>query len=106
MKLAITNVPPAHAERIARALVEARLAACVQLLPVRSLYRWKGQVCDEPEVTLLMKVSDDGVDPLRVALLALHPYELPEFIVIAVETAGSLEPYLAWVNEGSAGAES
>lgn len=100
MKLAVTNVPPEHADRIARALVEARVVACVNLLPCRSLYRWKDKVCDESEVTILMKVSDDGIERLRTVLLGLHPYELPEFIVLPVETAGSLGAYLDWVDDG------
>ena len=101
MKLAWTNVSPDHADRMARALVGERLVACVNVLPIRSVYRWKGEVCEEPEATLLMKVSDEGVDRLREAVLRLHPYELPEFIVVGVESAGSLPAYLAWVDEGS-----
>ena len=97
MKLALSNVPPDHADRIARTLVEEGLVACVNLLPIRSVYRWKDAVCEEPEVTLWMKVPDHGVDSLRTRLLALHPYELPEFIVLPVESEGSLPAYLAWV---------
>lgn len=97
MKLALTNAPPDRAGEIARVLVEEGLVACVNLTGVRSLYRWKGAVCDEPEVTLLMKVRDEGVDRLRARVLELHPYELPEFIVVAVEAAGSLPAYLGWV---------
>jgi len=98
MKLAVSNVPPDHADRIARTLVEEGLVACVNLLPIRSVYRWKEAVCEEPEVTLWMKVPDDGVDSLRTRLLSLHPYELPEFIVLPVESEGSLPAYLAWVD--------
>jgi periplasmic divalent cation tolerance protein len=98
MKLAVSNVPSDHADRIARTLVEEGLVACVNLLPIRSVYRWKTAVCEEPEVTLWMKVPDHGVDSLRTRLLALHPYELPEFIVLPVGSEGSLPAYLAWVD--------
>jgi periplasmic divalent cation tolerance protein len=98
MKLAVSNVPLDHADRIARTLVEEGLVACVNLLPIRSVYRWKDAICEEPEVTLWMKVPDDGVDSLRMRLVSLHPYELPEFIVLAVESDGSLPAYLAWVD--------
>lgn len=103
MKLAMTNVPPDHAEAMARRLVEAGHAACVNLFPIRSVYRWKGALCEEAEVTLLMKVADAGVDRLREAVLGLHPYELPEFVVLGVETGGSLASYLGWVDQNSAG---
>lgn len=74
------------------------MVACVNLVPIRSVYRWKESVCEEPEVTLWMKVPDHGVDSLRTRLLALHPYELPEFIVLPVDSEGSLPAYLAWVD--------
>ena len=98
MKLVLTNVPPDRAEAIARALVEEGLVACANLLPVRSVYRWKGAVCDEPECTLLLKAPSHAIGPLRERLLALHPYELPEFVVIDVDAASSLPAYVAWVD--------
>lgn len=103
MKLALTNVPPDRADGMARILVGEGLAACVNLIPLRSVYRWKGEVCEEGEVALLMKVGDAGVDRLRERVVELHPYELPEFIVLPVETAGSLQAYLGWVEAGTRG---
>lgn len=97
MKIAISNAPPDRADEIARALVSGGYAACVNLGPVRSVYRWKGEVCEEPEVTLWIKVSDAGVEALRERLLELHPYQLPEFVVVPVEAEGSLGAYQAWV---------
>lgn len=97
MKLALTNVPPVVAESLARTLVEEGCAACVNATPIRSTYRWKGEICVEDEVTLVMKVADAGGERLRQRLLALHPYELPEFIVLDVESAGSLPAYVQWV---------
>src|SRR5262245_35605965 len=70
---------PRDAERIARALVEERLAACVNVVPgVVSVYRWKGVVERENELLLVIKTLADRVDALKARLLELHPYELPE----------------------------
>jgi periplasmic divalent cation tolerance protein len=86
----------ADAERIARALVEERLAACVNMISaVRSIYRWKGAVEDEQEILLLMKTTTDTVERLRVRLHELHPYELPEFVVLQVDRLSAA--YGAWI---------
>lgn len=88
----------ATADAIARALVDERLAACVQVLPgLRSTYRWQGAVEQADEVLLVAKTSADRFDALAARVRALHPYELPE--LVAVEAAGGLAPYLAWVTE-------
>lgn len=100
LKIALANVPPDRADSIARALVAEGLVACVNILPVRSIYRWKGTVCDEPESTLVLKAPSDAMDRLRVRLLELHPYELPEFVVLELDEAASLAPYVAWVDSG------
>lgn len=85
-----------HAERIARTLVEERLAACVNLLPgLRSIYRWQGMVESADETLLLIKTAADRFDALQARLRALHPYELPE--IVAVEIAAGLPPYLDWI---------
>jgi periplasmic divalent cation tolerance protein len=86
------------AERIARALVERRLAACVNVVPgLTSVYRWKGGVQAEPERLLLIKTRAQRFEALRQALVELHPYELPE--VVAVPLEGGHAPYLAWLDE-------
>jgi periplasmic divalent cation tolerance protein len=86
------------AERIARALVERRLAACVNVVPgLTSVYRWKGEVQAEPERLLLIKTRVQRFEALRQALVELHPYELPE--VLAVPLEGGHAPYLAWLDE-------
>ena len=86
----------ASAERLAEALVAERLAACVQLLPgLRSVYRWQGAVESSDEVLLLIKTTRDRLDALAARVRSLHPYELPE--LLAVEAAGGLPDYLAWV---------
>ena len=93
-----TVASPEDAERIARAVVERRLAACVNVLPgVVSLYRWKGVVEREEERLLVMKTTSERFEALRQAIVELHPYEVPEVIAVPI-TAGH-EPYLAWLDE-------
>jgi periplasmic divalent cation tolerance protein len=86
----------AVAERIANALVEERLAACVNRLPgVVSTYRWKGETHRDSECLLLIKTTVERFDALRERIVAVHPYELPE--VIAVDVILGLSPYLDWI---------
>jgi periplasmic divalent cation tolerance protein len=85
------------AERIAQALVERRLAACVSRGPVRSVYRWRGAVESAAEVQLVIKTTRGGYDALERAIRELHPYELPE--ILAVEAAAGLAGYLDWIGE-------
>ena len=86
------------AERLAEALVEERLAACVNILPgLRSVYRWQAEVERADETLLLIKTVRERFDALSARIKALHPHELPE--VLAVEAAGGLPAYLAWVAE-------
>jgi len=92
----VTAPDLAAAERIGRSLVEEGLAACANLLPgVRSIYRWQGELHDEPEVLLIVKTRASLVAALAARVRALHPYELPE--VLALPVAAGSEPYLAWV---------
>ena len=101
--LVITNLADAaSAQQLARALVEQRLAACVNMLPaVHSIYRWEGAVEEAGEVTLLIKTTTSRYPALEQAIVALHPYELPE--VLAVEASGGLTAYLDWVSEQTRG---
>lgn len=94
----LVTAPDAEvAARLARTLVEDRLAACGNVLPgLRSIYRWEGQVHDEPEALLLLKTTRARFEALREAVLRLHPYQVPEVIALPVE-AGSA-PYLAWLS--------
>ena len=95
--LVITTLPDAaSAHALAQALVEQRLAACVNVLaPCRSVYRWQGKVEDAEEVPLLIKTAAARYAALEAAIRAAHPYELPE--IVAVPLAGGLPGYLAWV---------
>jgi periplasmic divalent cation tolerance protein len=84
------------AERIALALVDERLAACVNRVPgVSSTYRWQGQVCTDREELLIIKSTAAQFDALRARIVALHGYSVPE--IIALPVGAGHEPYLAWV---------
>ncbi len=87
-----------EARKLAHALVERKLAACVNIVgPVDSVYRWKGAVESAQEWLLVIKTAAAQFEPLRDAIRELHSYELPECIAVDVE-AGSAE-YLAWIGE-------
>jgi periplasmic divalent cation tolerance protein len=93
----LVTAPTAEkAAELARALVEERLAACGNVVPgLRSIYRWEGKVQDDAEALLLLKTTRGRFEALRERVLALHPYQVPEVIALAVD-AGSA-PYLAWI---------
>jgi periplasmic divalent cation tolerance protein len=95
--LVITNLPDrASAERLADALIERRVAACVNVMaPCRSVYLWQGSVEHADEHPVFVKTSADRYDALQQAIRDLHPYELPE--IIAVRVDAGLPAYLAWV---------
>lgn len=96
--LVITTLPDeATARTVARALVDRRLAACVNVqAPGWSVYRWKGEVESATEVALMAKVTAAGYPALEAGLRALHPYALPE--IVAVPVVAGLPGYLAWVS--------
>jgi periplasmic divalent cation tolerance protein len=98
--VALSTVGSAEdADRLARALVERRLAACVNVVPgVVSHYRWQGELQRDEERLLVIKTRAERIDALRDALRELHPYELPELVAFEI-TAGS-EEYLKWLDEG------
>ena len=86
------------AERISRALVEQGLAACVNVVPgVVSIYRCQGEVQKEQEFLLVIKTRAEALERLRAALVALHPYEVPE--LVAWPIAAGHEPYLRWIDD-------
>jgi periplasmic divalent cation tolerance protein len=87
-----------EAERIARALVEERLAACANILgPCRSIYRWQGAIEQADEVAALFKARADKAEALIARLAELHRYDVPAAVVWPIETA--LPAYAAWVEE-------
>ena len=87
-----------EARRIANALVERRLAACVNIIPqIDSIYRWKEKVEEAQEYLLLIKTTASAVEGLRDAIQELHSYEVPECIVFPIESGS--EKYLNWIDE-------
>jgi periplasmic divalent cation tolerance protein len=94
-----TLAAEADAAALGRTLVEERLAACVNVLPIMtSVYRWKGAIEQDREQQLVIKTRPAMLGALRARLRELHPYELPEFLVL--EAQGS-EAYLAWIDENT-----
>ena len=95
--LVLTNLPDrAAAERLAGALIEKRVAACVNILaPCRSVYRWQGAVQHDEEHPVLIKTTAERYPALEAAIRAAHPYELPEIIAVPIERG--LPAYLDWV---------
>lgn len=97
--IVLCTVPDrATGEQLAQNLVEARLAACVNLLPaVTSFYRWQGKIQKDAECLLLIKTRRDRFVALCETLRRLHPYELPE--IIAVPLIAGLPAYLSWLDQ-------
>ena len=92
----------ADAAALARTLVEERLAACVNVLPaMTSVYRWKGSIESDQERQLIIKTRHTHVAALEQRLRQLHPYEVPEFLVIPA--SGGSEAYLRWIGESTTG---
>ena len=100
MRVVLCNAPPDRAEEIARALVEKKLAACVNVVPgVTSIYRWKGAIERESESTLFIKTRDALVPALMDAIRKLHPYEVPEIVALPADEAGVNPAYAKWVDD-------
>lgn len=97
--LALTTIgASADADALARTLVEERLAACVHIVPgITSVYRWKDRIEHDREQQMVIKTTTDRLQALEWRLRQLHPYELPEFMVLEV-SSGS-EAYLKWVRD-------
>lgn len=96
--LVLVTCPEDQADRIARGLIEGRLAACVNQLPgVRSSYLWKDEIQTDSESLLMIKTRKETFDALCAKVLALHPYELPEIIGVPIEQGHG--PYLDWIQQ-------
>lgn len=98
----LTTAPVEVGESLARRLVEAQVAACVNILPAMvSVYRWKGEVQRDRECQLVVKTTGDRVQAARDLLREHHPYELPECLVIRIDDGDSA--YLSWITEQTRG---
>ncbi|MGB9659473.1 MAG: divalent-cation tolerance protein CutA [Nitrososphaerales archaeon] len=98
MKMIITTCPDQmSAEKIAKDSIKAKLAACVNITKVRSIYVWKGKIEDTEEFLMLFKTTEKGTEKLRDSIRKNHPYEVPEIVEIAPEYVD--DKYLSWLNE-------
>jgi len=97
VRVVLVTAPPGDpAADIARRLVDERLAACANVVPgIRSIYRWQGKVCDDAEDLLVIKTTVDRVDALVDRVREIHPYDVPEVLVLPVEAGAAA--YLDWV---------
>ena len=91
------TAPPDSSGRLARTIVGERLAACVNITQVRSTFLWKGEVKEEAEDLLVIKTVRSKVEALAARIREVHPYELPEIIVLPI--SGGDEGYLNWLSE-------
>ncbi|MGA2001268.1 MAG: divalent-cation tolerance protein CutA [Terriglobales bacterium] len=92
-----TTATREDAGKIARALVERRLAACVNVVAIESVYRWKDEVESAEEWLLLIKTTAAAYDHVHAAIKELHTYDLPECVLLPIESGS--EEYLAWIGE-------
>ena len=97
MPTAYVTAPPSDAADIAAALVEERLAACVNRLECRSTYRWEGEVLEEEEVVLLAKTTDERYADLASRVEELHPYDVP--CIERFDERAALEAFDEWIAE-------
>lgn len=98
--LVVTTVATVdQARALAHEMVERRLAACVQITAIHSVYRWQGAVCEDDEQRLLFKTTPDRVDELLAALRERHPYDLPALHVLGPVQANAA--YADWVDEST-----
>ena len=99
--MVMTTLPdPAAADRLAATLVDEHLAACVQLLPIASVYRWQGVTRHEGEILLLIKTRAALFDSVMARIRQLHPYEVPE--IVATGFAAGHDAYLDWISAQTA----
>jgi periplasmic divalent cation tolerance protein len=98
--MCIVASPAEKADGIARSLVESKLAACVQIIPgITSFYRWEGKLTVDNEVLLFIKTRASLVENIRTFLASVHPYDVPEFIVIPI--IDGLPAYFRWIDDST-----
>lgn len=91
-----TCPPTLNAQKLARELVEQKLAACVNIIPkITSVYTWKDQIFEENEILLMIKTTQKAYPKLETWIRQQHPYEIPE--IIALPIIAGFEPYLQWI---------
>jgi periplasmic divalent cation tolerance protein len=95
--IVFSTASPDNVRDIAQAVIRRHLAACVNCTPVRSMYRWKGEICNDKEVLMIIKTVRSRTEELIATIRTLHTYEVPEIVVLPV--TGGYNPYLAWIRE-------
>ncbi len=100
-KLVFVTASEEDGQKIARVLVEKKLAACVNITPIRSIYRWKGKIEEDKEQLLIIKTKHSRIEELKKVVKEIHSYEVPECIVISIEDG--LIDYLNWIDETISG---
>ena len=90
-----TTGSEAHAERIVDAVLQAKLAACLQLMPIKSRYVWEGKIARDDEVLILIKAKIRDYDDLAACIRAAHTYEVPE--IVRLDFAAGEKAYLNWI---------
>jgi periplasmic divalent cation tolerance protein len=93
----VTAASRSEAEAIARALIQAQLAACVSFTPIQSIYRWQGEIHQSEEWQLLIKTDLTYFSALEAKVKAVHSYQVPEIIALPIQMGFS--PYLQWIGE-------
>lgn len=98
-RIAFITVPNKdEALSIARALVNEKIVACVNIIPeIRSIYRWQDEVCEDPELLLVCKTTAAAVPKLKTRVKELHSYDVPECLTVKI--ADGLEDYLSWLGD-------
>jgi periplasmic divalent cation tolerance protein len=95
--VALTTCPPDKSEELARSLVENKACACVNIISsVKSIYHWKGEIVTDEESLLIMKTEADYKDDLWKAIKNKHPYDVPEYVVLAIKWGS--QDYLDWIS--------
>ena len=98
MRVVFCSCPPEFAAEIARTVVTERLAACVNIVPtVRSVYQWKGELCDDIESLMVIKTTADRLQELTARLLSCHPYDVPEVIALPIQDGEGNPEFLKWL---------
>ena len=92
-----TTASEEQATALAQSIIDARLAACVHIQPIRSIYRWKGDVFDEPEWSLAVKTTAERYEALELHIKNRHSYQTPE--IVRIDIQGGSPEYLRWIEE-------
>ena len=96
-KVVLVTASEKDGAKIAAELVKRKLAACVNVMPIRSIYSWKGKIEDDQENLLIIKTKDSRIEQLKTTIKEIHPYEVPECIILSIEDG--LPDYLKWIEE-------